>query len=65
MSADHKDQRVGRHQRLLDWDEVELPSETATAPEETPQVAKAAAPAKAAPQGRMDRLRSLLGRKSG
>lgn len=58
---------AGRHQRLLDWDEVELPDENAdVAGTDAARSASAdAKKAKEEPQSRLEKLRSILNRKIG
>lgn len=63
MSADQP--LAGRHQRLLEWDEVELPEEKAPASSAAPTPAATAKKGKEEPASRMDRLRSILNRKIG
>lgn len=56
---------AGRHQRLLEWDEVELPDENADVA--AAQAAPSARAKKAGEeaQSRMEKLRSILNRKIG
>lgn len=56
---------AGRHQRLLEWDEVELPDENADVA--AAQAAPSAQAKKAGeePQSRIEKLRSILNRKIG
>lgn len=62
MSADQP--LAGRHQRLLEWDEVDLPKEQSPKEQaESPASLGAQAKVKAEPTKPMSKLKSLLNRK--